>query len=142
MRFFSLILATLLLVSFSNDKETNVDPIIEKIVGNYAVVSFTSNIAVDLNNDDTVSTDLKNQIRNFNSHDLTIRPNPFYLNDIPFISFSIPKTYIEFGSPSFPDGYSAFAKYRFSTYYTVQNNEIILEESSYIEYVYRKRARQ
>lgn len=119
---FFLIIATS--ISCNTDDSSEAD----KYAGNYEIISYKSNIPVDLNNDSVISQELRNEINSFKPGDLEIRSN--------LISFFFPKTWISFQYPSEPKGNVEFSDYGFGTNYTYKNNTFLLENKNYIENSY------
>lgn len=117
-----------------NDDPT--DDLYKQYSGNYKIVSFKSNVAVDLNKDNIASKELTEEIDSFDLNDLEIRPKEYQSNPAKLISFFFPKTWITFQYPSSPEGSVEFIGYGFSTTYQYANNSFSLEDKSYIEESY------
>ncbi len=121
-----IILLSLTLINCNSDDSLNKE--YEKYTGNYEIISFKSNVAVDLNNDYISSKELTNEINSFGLHDLEIKSS--------IISFFFPKTWITFQYPSSPEGSVEFLDYGFGTKYQYENNSFSLENKSYVEESY------
>ncbi|UZR99604.1 hypothetical protein [Chondrinema litorale] len=124
LRLYLIIFITPFLVNCSN--EDVIDN--EQYVGNYKIISFQSNIAVDLNKDGITSEELVNEINTFDFNDLEIKPN--------LLSFFFPKTWITFQYPSSPEGSIEFIDYGFGTTYQYEKNSFSLNGKSYVEEAY------
>lgn len=131
-----LLITVLSLTFFSCDKDEIQDNEYEQYVGNYKIISFKSNTAVDLNKDNNVSKELVNEIDSFELNDLEIRPNEYQTSSAKLISFSFPKTWITFDYPSEPEGSVEFIGYGFSTIYEYINSSFSLKQNSYTEESY------
>ncbi len=130
-------LIILLVLVFTNcDNDDTLNDEYEQYTGNYKIISFKSNIAVDLNNDNITSEELTNEINSFDFNDLEIRPNDYQSNSTKLISFFFPKTWITFQYPSKPEGSVEFLDYGFGTTYKYENNSFSLDDNNYIEQSY------
>ena len=131
MKHFKLFFLLAVLVSCHSEDISN-----NKYTGHYKIVSFTSNIAVDLNNDNITSFELINEIDSFDYSDLEIRPHTDQTNETKLISFFFPKTELTFQYPSEPNGYVQFIPFGFGTTYEFENNTFVLTNNNYIEQAY------
>lgn len=129
-----LFLSLLVMACDSDDQATDVR--YRQYTGNYKIVSFKSDIAVDLDHDGIASNELMDEIGTFDSrYDLKIRPNDNESSKIRLLDFSFPKTYLRF-SPTFPEGRVSFLGYGFTTRYQFENSSFKLEDTSYVEHAY------
>ncbi|WP_052184105.1 hypothetical protein [Psychroserpens sp. Hel_I_66] len=119
-------LLTLTLINCNSDDSLNNE--YENYTGNYEIISYKSNVAVDLNNDNITSLELTNEIDSFGSNDLEIKSN--------IISLFLPKTWITFQYPSSPEGSVEFIDYGFGTNYQYEDNSFLIETKSYVEKSY------
>lgn len=126
-----IILLTLFLWNCGDSTDT--DSQLDAYAGNYQIVSFRSDIPVDLNNDGITSQELVNEINSFSSNDLEIRPTDLQSNPTQLALFFFPKTWITFDDPGSPEGHIEFLDYGFSTTYHFDNNAFYLEDKSYEE---------
>ena len=129
-----MILLTLMFLSCSNDD--SIDEVYKQYTGNYKIISFKSNVAVDLNDDNIASKELTEEINSFDLNDLEIRPHEYQSNPVKSISFFFPKTWITFQYPNAPEGSVEFIGYGFLTTYEYVNNSFSLKDNSYIEESY------
>lgn len=127
-----LTLSTIIFFSCDNSND-DLNNEFELYTGNYKIISFKSNIAVDLNNDNSTSKELINEIDSFDFNDLEIRPNEYQTNSAKLISFSFPKTWMTFEYPSAPEGSVEFVGYGFLTTYEYVNSSFSLKNNNYIE---------
>lgn len=131
LKFYFSLAFLLALLSCSNDEP--LDNQLEQYAGNYQIVSFESNVAVDLNNDGNASEELLDEISSFGRNDLEIRPAVAQTNQAKLLSFFFPKTWITFQYPSSPEGSVEFLDYGFATHYEFDGSTFLLEDKRYIE---------
>jgi hypothetical protein len=131
MKNLSFLFLILIVVACSDDNSP--DKQIAQLSGSYAIVSFQSNIEVDLNNDGESSDELMGEINSFGLNDLEIRPQGQQLNQTQLVSFFFPKTWITFQYPNEPDGYVEFIDYGFGTQYNLTGETLSLNDRQYIE---------
>lgn len=135
MRYYKLFFL-LLIVLGCEDDDLNDDQEFRKYTGDYIIVSFKSDVAVDLNKDDIASYELTNEINTFGYDDLRIRPNGNESGDKKLLNFLFPKTFITFKSPGQPEGRVEFLDYGFGTFYQFKDNIFKLKDTSYVEGAY------
>ncbi|BAO55309.1 hypothetical protein [Nonlabens marinus] len=136
MKFLYFFFTCLVLTSCVSDDDNLIDPELKKVVGFYAIKSFESDQAVDLNGDGITSTDLKSEINDFDYYDLDLRPNIEGQVRLQLVSFIFPATNLRFQNPAYPDGNTNFTSSIFSTIYVFSNDQIILENNSFEVYDY------
>lgn len=133
-------LLVLLIIFFGcEENDNNSNPEFRNYTGTYDIVSFKSDIAVDLNNDNILSKELTNEIDSFGDYffgDLYIRPDNDGFDDVKFISFTFPKTKISFKPLLYPEGDVSFIGFGHSCFYEFESGQFILEDKQYIEYAY------
>lgn len=126
-----IILLALFLVACGDDP---LDQEFEQYTGQYTIVSYKSDIAVDLNNDKSSSNELTDEITSFNFVDLEVRPLENSTNSAQLLSFFFPKTWL---SPDAETGgsedWANYISYGFGTTYHYENNSFVLKDKSYLE---------
>ena len=127
------ILALATLFFLSCDSEFKPDNNYEKFTGNYNIISYRSNIPVDLNNDGETSTELVKEIYSFDLPYLEIRPHEYQDNKVKLISFSFPKQDFSFPLPGIKGDHIYFTSSGFGTLYVFEFNKYKLEQDSYSE---------
>ncbi|SFU45664.1 hypothetical protein SAMN05216480_10455 [Pustulibacterium marinum] len=134
---FVALLATVAFTSCSSDDDA-VEESISAYAGKYQIVSFESDIAVDLNKDNVASYELVDEINSFNFSELEVRPYGDIDNKAKLLCFGLPKMYMTFEYPSEPEGYAQFSSYGFVTMYEfdVATNTFLMENHSYTEQAY------
>lgn len=133
-----ILLAILLLYSCNESDSSENDSNV--FTGSYKIISYKSDVAVDLNNDKTTSNNLINEINdyNFNSHyALQVAPTKYTTNNQEkIVSLFLPKTEISFKNSLGTKPYVQFAQYGYLTSYKFENNKIYLKENKYVEKAY------
>lgn len=131
------LLATVTFASCSSD-DTTVEEAMSAYAGKYQIVSFESDIAVDLNKDNVASYELVDEINSFQFNDLEVRPHANQDNKAKLLSFGLPKMYMTFQFTSIPSGYAEFLSYGFGTMYEfdIATNTFLMENHSYTEHAY------
>lgn len=136
MRYYKLLFLLLITIGCESNDLNYDNQEFRKYTGDYIIVSFKSDIAVDLNKDNIISTELTNEINSFGSrYDLLIKPIHNESN-VKLLDFSFPKTYITFESPGQPEGRVSFLGYGFLTSYQFKNGVFKLKDTTYIEHDY------
>ena len=124
-----------ILTGCTNDNENTVNNS-SKYIGNYQIVSYKSDLEVDLNDDQIASSELMEEIDYYfieGLPDLEIKPNPEMQNNSKLISLFLPKTNITFQDPGKPQGNVMFSRYGFTTVFNYKNNSFLLSDDQYIE---------
>lgn len=137
MKILRLLLLFYILTGCSNDNENTVDNS-TKYIGNYQIVSYKSDLEVDLNDDHIASSELMREIDYYfieGLPDLEIKPNPEAQNN-KLISLFLPKTNITFQDPGEPQGNVLFSRHGFGTTLNFKNNNFILNDDQYVELDY------
>ncbi len=136
MRHYKLFLLMLITIGCESNDLNYDSQKFRKYTGKYTIISFKSDIAVDLNKDNIISTELTNEINSFDyRYDLLIKPTNNKSN-VKLLGFSFPKTYITFESPGQPEGSVQFLSYGFLTPYQFKDGIFKLKDTTYIEHAY------
>ena len=138
MKILRLLLIFYILTGCTNDNENTVNNS-SKYIGNYQIVSYKSDLEVDLNDDHIASSELMGEIDYYfieSLPDLEIKPNPEMQNNSKLISLFLPKTNITFQDPGKPQGNVLFSRYGFGTTFNFKNNNFVLNDDQYVELDY------
>jgi hypothetical protein len=125
-------IALLIVISFLSCSKDDNEYDENLIDGYYKIQSITSSIAVDLNGDSQITTDLKKEIDFYffdddnNNYDLEITSN--FTNDRS-ISFYYPETDLSFIYPQYPKGYVDFYKKLNVFAFDYQNDKFLFTQS-------------
>ncbi len=143
MKLINLLLLIFLLASCTKGNESAIEnQELKKYTGFYEIVSFKSDIAVDLNNDGVSSEELLGEIDYFNFQDLEISPRNDTERPTKLASFFLPKTVLTLDCPGNAEGHATFIKYGFVTSYTLEEGRIKLTENTYLEETYLDNVKQ
>ena len=106
--------------------------------GQYRIVSFEANEAVDLDNNKVLSRDLMTEILEVNNKfpHLEIRPNELDQTRVELLSFFFPRTVLSYGREVTKLDFANFANGGFSIEFTFKNDAFIPKEKSYTEFGY------
>lgn len=127
-----LFLATLFLTGFTScSKDDGAEENSPELAGEYTIVSMTSNIPVDLNNDGIASTNLMDElgeaIANTNNPDLEIKPVLLDNKLVQVISFYLPHPTIDLSQPDMPTVEYSVNGMGYQYQYDKRTNEIKVE---------------
>ncbi|OJJ15425.1 hypothetical protein BKI52_39100 [marine bacterium AO1-C] len=103
---------------------------LKKYVGFYEIISFKSDIAVDLNGDGISSYELLGEFKDYDFYFKDLEISYYPKNSAKLISFLIPRTALTFIGPDEPS--VQFAKYAFITKYTQEEGAIRLTENTFV----------
>jgi len=130
MNLIKLITLVLILTSCKGKKDAFIEnQELEKYVGSYEIISFKSDIAVDLNGDGISSRELLDEINNYNFDFKDLEISYYANSSTKLISFLIPRTALTFISPDEPS--VQFIKSSFITAYTREEDAIRLTENTF-----------
>ncbi|MGO4772213.1 hypothetical protein ACEN2I_11145 [Flavobacterium sp. W22_SRS_FK3] len=135
MRILKLLLIFPILIGCSSENE-NTNENVSKYTGNYQIISYKSDIEVDLNDDNIASSELIKEIDYYfieGFPDFEIRPNADTQNEAKLVSLFLPKTNITFQDPGKPQGKVMFSRYGFTSTFNFKNNNFILNDDQYLE---------
>ena len=135
--YLKLLVLIMIAISCSEDDNINItNNEHEKYAGKYNIISFRSDIPVDLNNDGVTSYELTSEINSLGFSDLEIRANRNNSEDFEnLLSFFFPKTWISFQTYN-SKPYTQFIDYGFITYYSFKENTFKLKKTKYLEEAY------
>ena len=126
----ALLLSTILMCCSDDD---SMDNNFAQYTGNYDLVSFRSDMAVNLNGDGTITKELLDEITTLGDLDLEIRPTLSQTNQVKLISFFFPSSRVSFQYPGILEGSVEFFDYGFGTTYEFLDKNFHLMRYSYSE---------
>ncbi|PUB25858.1 hypothetical protein C8J95_11222 [Elizabethkingia sp. YR214] len=136
MKFLNLLFIPLILAGCSQrDENSSYSEEFQKYTGSYKIISYKSDIAVDLNNDKILSNELVDEIDILKNNETFLDINQNQLNNNKkVISIFLPKTHITYDYPFSPEGYiQSFSRFGLMSEVELKLGTFNLMENKYIE---------
>ena len=138
MKIFYLVLGVFLLGSCTNNDDVERKKGYAGLEGQYRIVSFEANEAVDLDNNKVLSRDLMTEVSNINNKFpfLEILPNEPNQTKVELLSFFFPISSLHYERGATKPYHFFFSNYGFNIGFEFKNKAFVPDEKRYIEFGY------